>query len=105
MFRNYVSIHWHYPIQQVTKNFLWCIFSGGGGGGGLNLDQMGMCHWRLNLSPSFGVGKPRKGIQLWSYHFLLKSIVLYCIVLYCIVLYCTVLYCIGDKDNVYALLI
>ena len=48
----------------------------------------------LNLSPCSGVGKPKKDTLLWSYHFFLKSIVLYCIVLYCIVLYCIVLYCI-----------
>ena len=45
----------------------------------------------LNLSPSSGVGKPKQNTLLWSYHFFLKSIVLYCIVLYCIVLYRIVL--------------
>ena len=36
----------------------------------------------LNLSPCSGVGKPKKDTLHWSYHFFLKSIVLYCIVLY-----------------------
>ena len=25
MFKNYVSIHWHYHVEQITKSFLWCI--------------------------------------------------------------------------------
>ena len=25
LFKNYVSIHWHYPAEQVTKSVLWCI--------------------------------------------------------------------------------
>ena len=49
----------------------------------------------LNLSPCSGVGKPKKDALLWSYHFFLKSIVLYCIVLYCIALHCIALHCIA----------
>ena len=66
-------------------------------GGGLNLDQTGMCHWRLKFITLFWSGKPKKDTLLWSYRsflVVLYCIVLYCIVLYCIVLYCIVLYCI-----------
>ena len=48
----------------------------------------------LNLSPSSGVGKPKKDTLLWSYHSFHKSIVLYCIVLCCVVLCCVVLCCV-----------
>ena len=84
------------------------------GRGGRNLDQTGMCHWRLKFITLFWTENPKSipcfGVTTSSlycivlYCIVLYCIVLYCIVLYCIVLYCIVLYCIGDKDHIYALL-
>ena len=51
--------------------------SGGGGGGDSTLIRLVCATGVLNLSPCFGVGKPKKDTLFWSYH----SIVLYCIVL------------------------
>ena len=72
-------------------------------GGGLNLDQMGMCHWHLKFITLFWSGKTQKGYPVLE--FPLYCIVLYCIVLYfialcCIVLHCIVLYCIVLETKV-----
>ena len=82
------------------KKFFLGLYLGGGGwgwGGKLNLDQTGVCHWRLNFITLFWSGKTQNGypvLELPLFFNLLYCIVLYCIVLYCIVLYCIVLYCI-----------
>ena len=74
-------------MTLLRNNYL---HSGGGGGGGrLNLDQMGMCHGILNLSPCSGVEKPEKYTLFWNQE-IMQNYVLYCIV---------------DKENIYALLI